>query len=81
MTTNMSTNTINSVCPVCGRSRTLEGATFAHVRPGLDEAPEPVWCKCRPMNVVVNEIMNNHASTLAAVETPMRTYMNTIPPT
>ena len=70
----------DNMCPVCGRSRTVEGAVFAHVRVGLDEPPEPLLCKCRPMNAILDEIMNKYAATLAVVNAPARSYMDTMPP-
>ena len=76
----MPDNAIPNACPICGKSKTVEGATFAHVRLGLDEPPEPILCRCRPMNVVVNEIMNSYASALAVTKTRPRAYMNTTPP-
>jgi hypothetical protein len=35
-------------CPTCGLSKDPETADLVHVRLGLDEAPEPLVCKCKP---------------------------------
>ena len=70
----------NDVCPTCSRSKTVEGAVFAHVRLGLDEPPEPLLCKCRPMNVILDEIMNKYATTLAVANRATHGYMDTMPP-
>jgi len=35
------------ICRTCGESKTVDGARFEHVRLGLDEAPEPVVCRCK----------------------------------
>jgi DNA-directed RNA polymerase subunit K/omega len=70
----------SNVCSVCKRSKTVEGAVFAHVRMGLDEPPEPLLCKCRPMNVILDEIMNKYATTLAVANRATHGYMDTMPP-
>lgn len=52
MDVNMSMNR----CMTCGKSKTLEGADFIHVRLGLDEPPEPDLCKCKSQDEYVDAI-------------------------
>lgn len=44
-------------CPTCGLSKDPDTADFVHTRIGLDEAPEPLLCKCKPANETINAIM------------------------
>ncbi|KAI8631392.1 hypothetical protein F5Y19DRAFT_473062 [Xylariaceae sp. FL1651] len=59
----MSTNRFG----LCGRSRTVEGADFVHTRLGLDEAPELVVSKCKPMAMYLAEIYEKHTDTISTV--------------
>lgn len=47
----------SNLCPTCGESKTVKGARFEHVRLGLDEAPEPVLCKCKKQSDYLTGIM------------------------
>jgi len=49
------------LCPSCGESKNPINARVAHVRLGLDEAPEPIVCKCRPDNEIMSGIMRKLA--------------------
>lgn len=49
-------------CASCGESKDPSNARFAHVRLGLDEAPEPVVCKCKPDSVVIDGIVKKMAT-------------------
>ena len=54
-------------CEICGLSKTLDGADFVHVRLGLDEAPEPLLCKCKDPVVVLNAIVRKYSISVAKV--------------
>ena len=54
--TNMSNKNVMR-CPNCGRSKDPSKPDFMHVRLGLDEAPEPLLCRCKPDNEIISGIM------------------------
>lgn len=43
-------------CPTCLLSKDPENPDFAHVRLGLDEPPEPLLCKCKPDDEIINAV-------------------------
>lgn len=47
----------NGLCKVCGESKDKNKARFVHVRLGLDEAPEPIWCRCKSDEAIYTGIM------------------------
>ncbi|KAF2123726.1 hypothetical protein P153DRAFT_391143 [Dothidotthia symphoricarpi CBS 119687] len=44
-------------CPLCGESKNLSTARFAHVRLGLNKAPEMIMCRYKPTNEIVSGIL------------------------
>jgi len=55
------TNRNERICPICHESRYPSRAKFVHVRPGLNEPPEPVMCRCRDTSIISNSIQNKIA--------------------
>ena len=64
-------------CPTCGLSKDPETADLMHTRLGLDEPPEPLVCKCKPMNESIEIIMQKYTKGLSCVNLNVRTTMDT----
>lgn len=65
-----------SRCAKCSLSKDASTAELVHTRIGLDEAPEPLVCKCRPDSEVINGIMNKLPSINAFLD--VRSRMTTM---
>ena len=65
----MERNATPTRCITCGLSTDPNKPDFAHTRLGLDEAPEPLLCKCKPDHEVMESIMIKYAT--------MHRFMNT----
>lgn len=68
----------SNLCPSCGESKDPSNARFVHARLGLDEAPEPVVCKCKPDHVIISGIMRK-VSAVDGFASPNRCLSSTEP--
>lgn len=76
----MASSSFASRCTVCGRSKTVDGADFVHVRLGLDEPPEPLLCKCKSPIDMVHIMQNKFSDAASMVAGDSTKHMNTVPP-
>ncbi|KAM3497497.1 hypothetical protein MY10362_009158 [Beauveria mimosiformis] len=65
-------------CPACGLSKNPDTADLVHVRLGLDEPPEPLLCKCKPVHETVYNVLNKTREALACVNLNVRQTMDTV---
>ncbi|KAI3401304.1 hypothetical protein diail_12011 [Diaporthe ilicicola] len=63
-------------CPKCKLSRDPNRPDLVHVRLGLDEAPQPLICKCKPANEVIAATARKYSN----VNPVVVTKMSAIPP-
>lgn len=68
------------ICSICGESRDISKARFAHVRIGLDEPPEAVVCKCKDPIEIINMITNKYTTTKRIEVSAMDNDMDTEAP-
>jgi len=65
-------------CMKCGLSTDPDKPDFVHVRIGLDEAPEPLLCKCKTDSEIVFGVANKVMNAMRSVDRSGRTIGNKI---
>lgn len=74
----MNDNATAPRCAKCNLSTDPSKPDFAHVRLGLDEAPEPLLCKCKSDDEILNGVMMKLASAVKYVDRGGRTIRGKI---